>query len=123
MSSDSRRALGNEGETRAAEHLAARGYRIVARNVRADRVEIDLVVERGGTLAFVEVKTRASTRHGAPALAVDARKQRRILRGAGAWMRTQRVRPRRIRFDVVSCWRADDGSWRIDHWPGAFDGS
>jgi len=34
-----------------------RGYRIVARNVRADRVEIDIIARRGRVLAFVEVKT------------------------------------------------------------------
>ena len=52
-----RRWLGREGETRAARFLESRGYRIVARNVRADRVEIDLVARRGTLLAFVEVKS------------------------------------------------------------------
>ena len=39
-----RRSLGREGEERAARHLEARGYQIVARNVRVARVEIDLGV-------------------------------------------------------------------------------
>ena len=118
--SDHRRALGAEGEARAAAYLARRGYRIVARNVRAAGVEIDLVVRRAGTIAFVEVKTRASTRQGPPALAVDARKQARIARGAAAWLAGQNARARRVRFDVVSCWKCESG-WRIEHWPGAFD--
>ena len=118
--SDHRQALGAEGEARAAAHLTRRGYRIVARNVRADGVEIDLVAERAGTIAFVEVKTRTNARHGSPFLAVDARKQARLARGALAWLRGRRVRARRIRFDVVACWK-EGADWRIEHWPGAFD--
>ena len=52
--------LGAEGETRAARHLVRRGYRIVARNVRAGGVELDLVVRRGRIIVFVEVKARRS---------------------------------------------------------------
>ncbi len=40
---DDRASLGRLGEDAAARYLAARGYRIVARNVRADRVELDLI--------------------------------------------------------------------------------
>jgi putative endonuclease len=69
-----RRSLAAEGERLAAEHLARAGYRIVARNVRADRVEIDLVAARGALVVFVEVKTRAARGFGAPEEAVDARK-------------------------------------------------
>ena len=58
-----RRSLASEGEQLAAEHLARAGYRIAARNVRADGVEIDLVADGAGTarsLSFDEVKTRAA---------------------------------------------------------------
>src|SRR5262245_61590095 len=66
--------LGAEGEARAARWLEAQGYALLARNARADGVEIDLVVARGDTIAFVEVKARRSRAHGAPEEAVDARK-------------------------------------------------
>lgn len=119
----SRRALGAFGETLAAHHLEQRGYRILARNVRAGGVELDLVVARAGTVAFVEVKTRRHGGHGSPVLAVDGRKQARIARGAAAWLRESALRYRRVRFDVVAC--VPDASrtegWRVEHWPGAFD--
>ena len=64
---EGQRSLAAEGERLAAEHLARAGYRIVARNVRADGVEIDLVAARGELVVFVEVKARAATRSSAMA--------------------------------------------------------
>ncbi|MDD9826774.1 MAG: YraN family protein [Deltaproteobacteria bacterium] len=117
-----RRALGALGEELAARYLAREGYRIVARNVRAGGVELDLVVERGRICAFVEVKTRRSRSHGPPEAAVDARKQQRLARGAAAWLREQRVRrARRVRFDVIAVEPGAGGGWQLRHWPGAFD--
>ena len=120
---DDRRALGAEGEARAAEFLARRGYRIVDRNVRLDGVEVDLIIRRGALVALVEVKTRRSTAFGPPELAIDAAKRARLIRAASAWLREHRGRARQFRFDVVTC-RAPahpSGVWEIEHWPGAFD--
>lgn len=139
-----RQWLGREGEARAARFLETRGYRIVARNVRADRVEIDLIARRGGLLVFVEVKSRRASRHGHAAEAVDERKQRRLRRGAHAWLTANPIEARRTRdrrFDVVTCiLDADPGAdptvetfgaqnetsapkaarWSIEHWEAAF---
>ncbi len=115
-----RRALGAEGEARAARYLSARGYRIEARNVRAGGVEIDLVASRAGLVVFVEVKTRRSRRAGPPEEAVDARKRARLVRGAAAWLHDQRRGARRIRFDVITC-EPDSQGWRLRHLEGAFD--
>jgi len=115
-----RQALGRAGEDAAARYLEHRGYRILDRNVRADGVELDLVVRRGPTLAIVEVKTRRSLRAGRPEEAVDARKQARLVRGARAWSRAHETRTRRIRFDVVACEVTATG-FRVRHWEAAFD--
>jgi putative endonuclease len=117
---DPRRALGRDGEAEAAAFLARQGYAILARNVRAGGVEIDLVAVRGALVAFVEVKTRAGRRKGAPEDAVDFRKRARLARGAAAWLAASPRRYTRIRFDVVTCEPAGDG-WHVRHWPGAFD--
>jgi putative endonuclease len=143
-----RQWLGREGEARAARFLEARGYRIVARNVRADRVEIDLIARRGGLLVFVEVKSRRASEHGRAAEAVDWRKQRRLRRGAHAWLASNPVEARRTRsrrFDVITCLLTarlpagrrtplavetaegqnattapETARWSIEHWEGAF---
>jgi putative endonuclease len=119
---DARRALGREGEAQAAAHLEREGYRIVARNVRADGVEIDLVAARGRLVVFVEVKARRSRRQGPAEGAVDRRKQARLVRGARAWLATHGRPGQRVRFDVVAV-EAGPGGPTLRHWPGAFDAS
>ena len=116
-------ALGAEGEARAAAFLEGRGYRIVARNVRAGGVEMDVVARRGSLILFVEVKTRRTRSLGPPEAAVDLRKQARLIRGATAWLRAHPGAARRVRFDVIACEpgrRADD-PWHLRHIQGAFD--
>ena len=122
MPADPRGPLGREGEARAAELLAGAGYAILARNVRAGGVELDLVAARGTLAIFVEVKTRRARGCGAPAEAVDARKRARLVRGAAAWLAAQPRRYGRVRFDVVTC-ELRGGRWRLEHWPAAFDAS
>ena len=114
--------MGSDGEACAAAWLEAHGWRVLARNVRAGGVELDLVAARGRTLAFVEVKTRRSRSAGAPEEAVDARKRARLLRGATAWLLAHgRGAGWRVRFDVVACELEPDGSWRVRHLESAFD--
>ncbi len=60
-SSVSIRGRGRRGESRAAEFFRERGFTVLARNYRKLSGEIDLVLERGGVIYFVEVKTRNDT--------------------------------------------------------------
>jgi len=118
----SRNELGAEGERRAADHMTARGYRIVGRNVRAGGVEMDLIARRGPLVVFVEVKTRRTGGPGTGEDAVDARKRERLVRGAAAWMHEQPRRIRRARFDVIVCeCSREEQDWRLRHLEGAFD--
>ena len=111
--------IGRDGEEAAARHLEARGVTIVARNVRAEGSELDLVGVDGGTLLFVEVKRRRNSSRGAPAEAVTAAKRRRIVDGARRWLAGNRTRAARgIRFDVVTI---EDETDSIQWIQGAFD--
>ena len=71
---------GRKGETLAAWYLRLKGWRILARRVKTPRGEIDLIVRRGRTVAFVEVKWRRSARD--LDLAIDEYRLRRV--GAAA---------------------------------------
>ena len=75
---DPRRRLGIAGEDAVARWYEAAAYELLDRNWRCRDGELDLVVRRDSTLVFCEVKTRASTRFGAPVEAVTATKQRRL---------------------------------------------
>ena len=58
--------LGVLGESLASDYLTHHGYRILERNWRWPRGEIDLIVEKDGEIVFVEVKARRSHRYGTP---------------------------------------------------------
>lgn len=109
-------ALGARGERLALEHLKQRGYRIAATNFtapigygmsgRAITGEIDIIAyddaTQPPTLAFIEVKTRASAEVAAPEAAVNLRKQRQITRAARVYRRLLRLEGEPYRYDVVS---------------------
>ena len=81
-------AVGRYGEQCAADHLAAAGLEILARNWRCRAGELDIVARDGSQLVFVEVKTRSSLAFGTPAEAVD-RRSRRVSgssRCGGSWL-------------------------------------
>jgi len=76
-------------------------------------------------VVFVEVKTRRSRRFGAPELAIDAQKQRRLIRGGAAWLRERGRGFRRARFDVIA-WEVAPGHpgethWKLRHIQNAFE--
>ena len=90
--------IGRAGEGRARRHYEARGYEIVAANIRVARVEVDLVVRRGNELLFVEVKVKRGDEYGDPLEMVDGRKLRRLRRAAETWLA---VRPADRALDVA----------------------
>ncbi|MEN8375841.1 MAG: YraN family protein [Gemmatimonadota bacterium] len=112
--------LGAAGERLAARYLAARGYEILAHNLRDGRNEVDLVARTGRTVAFVEVKTRAGPEYGHPLEAITPTKQREIARVAAGWIRRFGRPGDAYRFDAVAIiW---DGSGRpdVEHVPDAW---
>jgi putative endonuclease len=94
---------GKLAEGMAALFLEATGHRILARNARHGRLEIDLIVARGDCVAFVEVRARSSGGHGRPEETVRWRKRRRVeAAAAGLLQRLDLPGGVRLRFDVVA---------------------
>ena len=95
-------------ERRAAWWYRLRGYRILAANAWAGGYELDLVVRRGRTLRFVEVKEKTGPRFGDPAEMVTEEKQRRVRRAAQAWLASHpELRGLDVAFDVVAVWEGE----------------
>ena len=92
---------GSLGENLAAEFFVKKGFKVVARNYRWKRAEIDLIVQRENWLVFVEVKTRNSEAYGYPESFVSALQRRRIYRAAEEYIFSTDWRGH-IRFDIVS---------------------
>ncbi|MFM7718311.1 MAG: YraN family protein [Actinomycetota bacterium] len=94
---------GRSGEQAALDRYLAFGYRLVARNWRCALGELDLVLERDGTLVVCEVKARTSATFGGGWEAVGPAKRRTIRRVTEAFLATDRTRASAsIRFDVAS---------------------
>jgi putative endonuclease len=102
-------ALGEEGERIAAVWLAERGWRILDRRFRNGHRDLDLVAEREGLVAFVEVKTRRGKDFGHPVEAVNWRKQRELVRSASVWIARHGSGEQTFRFDVVGVLMSGDG--------------
>ena len=119
---DARRQLGLAAEEAARRFLLRHGWRVLGRNVRVGRGELDIIARRGATLAFVEVKARRTATYGLPEDAVDGRKRRQVARLAELWLA---ARPwalhgvDEVRFDIVAV-DAAAAPPIVRHLPAAF---
>ncbi|WP_148716706.1 YraN family protein [Chitinolyticbacter meiyuanensis] len=100
---------GAAAEARAAAYLQRQGLRIVERNWRCRRGEIDLIARDGNTLVFVEVRARASRSFGGAAASITATKRARIIAAAEHYLLGVRPTPP-CRFDAV-CIDGDALDW------------
>lgn len=95
------RKTGTHYEKLAGALLTEKGYVIRQYNFRCPYAEIDIVAEHEGFLVFCEVKYRSCKRAGSSLEAVDAKKQKRISRGALFYMQKEHLSHMPCRFDVV----------------------
>lgn len=112
--------LGKKGEDKAASYLLDKGYRIVARNYRYDRKEVDIIAYDGDMLVMVEVRTRASEYHEHPRDSVTPAKMNAIAYAGEAYILENEL-DCETRFDII-CWLPDndDDRWEMEHIIEAF---
>jgi putative endonuclease len=127
MAIDHRRRHGQLGERIAEEHLAHRGYSILARNFRTRYGELDLIAADDRALVFCEVKTRVAGTRGGPDGPLDAigpRKRDRLRKMATQWLADPSAdRPRRaeLRFDAIGVMLTPAGRLlSLEHLENAF---
>jgi putative endonuclease len=92
---------GHHAETAALILLRLKGYRLLARRFKSHHGEIDLIMRRGQTTAFIEVKARPS--HDEAIIAVTPYQSKRIAGGAAIWMSKDQFAAQNFcRFDIVA---------------------
>jgi putative endonuclease len=116
MSSSSRPRPRNAAERRAALWYRLRGYRVLDTNAWIAGNEIDLVVRRGDSVVFCEVKSKDGAGFGDPLEMVTPEKVRRVRRAAEAWLAAPpECGGLDVRFDVVV-----ERGRRLEHLRAAF---
>jgi len=118
---DPRHQFGQASESRAESFLRQKGYRILAWNLRTSLGELDLVAEDAGVLVFVEVKARTTGAFGGAVLAVDRRKQAKLIRLASQYLAQRHLMERACRFDVVLVQGEADAPFQVEYIENAFD--
>jgi len=106
---------GREFEEVARRFLVERGWTVLGRNVRHGHREIDLIVRRDATVAFVEVKGRRGSGFGHPLDAITARKRGEIQRVARWWILRHGAAGVEYRFDAVGISSRPGRPPLIDH--------
>jgi len=92
---------GRAGEEAAALFVQKQGWKIVARNWRHGRDELDLVAWDGAVLVFAEVRTRKQQALVPGYHSVTGRKKRALGRAVRAYLQGMPSRPANFRFDIV----------------------
>ena len=110
-------AAGRMGEDRACEYLRAKGMVLLTKRYRSHYGEVDLVMQEGDILVFVEVKTRAKGTIGTGLIAITPAKQKRLSQTASMYLAEKGVNPV-VRFDAVEI-----TPMGIVHVQNAFDAS
>src|SRR5437016_1729218 len=119
-----RQTMGIRGERVAARWLRVHGWDIAECRFRNGHRDIDLIATRAEsdserTVAFVEVKTRASADFGGPVSAVNWRKQRELSRSAKVWISRFQKPGDTFRFDVIGVILGAENV-RVQHVESAF---
>lgn len=115
------RLLGKEAEAAAERFLRQKGFRILDRNVRVGRGELDIVARVGETLIFVEVKARRTDHYGGVSHAVTARKEQQLIQLAARYLARRRLDNQPCRFDVLFYDAANPDSPVLEHIENAFE--
>ena len=117
---DSRKLIGRQGESAAADYLKKKKYRIIGMNYACRYGEIDLIAEDRTFVVFVEVKSRKDARFAEAREFVTEAKQRRLAATASLWLARNPTK-KQPRFDVIEVYCANGAVHSINHIENAFE--
>lgn len=109
--------LGKNGEEYAVKYLKSAGYKILVRNWRWGKAEIDIIASVDEYIVFVEVKTRSSEDFGAPYEFVSNKQQKMIINAAHEYILKNDI-DLEARFDIITLIK--NNKEKMEHIEGAF---
>ncbi len=111
--------MGKKGEDMVAAFLRENGYTVLKRNYSCRFGEIDIIAEKGGVIAFAEVKTRKENALISPREAVDCHKQARMIKTAEDYI-SKTETELQPRFDVAEVTVTNSEKFRLNYIKNAF---
>lgn len=116
----SKTSIGSKGEDLACTYLIEKDYKILERNWRFKKAEIDIIAKHNNCLIFIEVKARSYTAFGQPEESIDAKKEAMLIDAAQRYMESIDYNWE-IRFDIISIILTKSLEIeKIDHFKDAF---
>lgn len=112
--------LGKEAENLAAEYLLKNEYKILVRNFRFKKNEVDIIAEKDNLIIVVEVKARSTDFFILPQEAVTKGKIKSIVSAANHFME-EFSKDKEVRFDIISVLPDKTGKLVIEHIENAFE--
>lgn len=114
---------GQQAENFACEYLRKQGLRLVCKNFHCRYGEVDLIMQHGDTMVFVEVRSRKTAGLVDGQSSIDWRKQQKLQRSAEYYIQQKNI-PASVpaRIDVIALARSDDKSYKIDWIQNAIEG-
>lgn len=120
MNNQNKKAFGNAGENIACKFLMQKGYKIIKRNYRFSKGEIDIIVQKDKTIIFVEVKARKNQNFGPAELAITSGKQKQIRKIAEAFLYENDFSDFDFRIDVIAINFESKSKYSLNHIENAF---
>lgn len=110
--------LGEKGEKFAVEYLLKNDYKILEKNYRYLKAEVDIIAQKGNTLVGVEVKTRSSDYFGDPQDFITPKKIKLLVSAIDYYV-VQRDLDVEVRFDIIAILINKKGT-KLEHLEAAF---
>ena len=111
--------FGKLAEDMAAEFLVRKNYRILARNFRYQKAEIDIVAEFNGIIVVTEVKARSYNTLIEPQEAVTKKKIKSIVMCSDFFMNERKI-DKEVRFDIITVLPDEQGVLQLNYIEDAF---
>lgn len=110
--------LGKKGEQLAVDFLLKEDYKIVERNYRFDKAEVDIIAQKDDILAIIEVKTRSTKDFGNPQDFVKPKQIKNLVKAVNEYVIENNLQLE-VRFDIIAVVKEKSG-FSIEHLPNAF---